>query len=105
LVNGRSGLWRGGKDWVVRDIVACDSDFGIKLSVDDSYQCTEYSSGGSSKSESRDQRNHLIDMLPPFGLGKIIPKVISIIFLDSLCNIIQLVTDKMILTLVIVSNL
>jgi hypothetical protein len=44
-------------------------------------------------------------MLPPFGLGKIIPKVISIIFLDSLCNIIQLVTDKMILTLVIVSNL
>jgi hypothetical protein len=41
LVNGRSGLWRGGKDWVVRDIVACDSDFGIKLSVDDSYQCTE----------------------------------------------------------------
>jgi hypothetical protein len=44
-------------------------------------------------------------MLPPFGLGKIIPKVISIIFLHSLCNIIQLVTDKMILTLVIVSNL
>jgi hypothetical protein len=55
------------------------------------------------KSESRDQRNHLIRILLPLGFGKIFLKVNSIVFLDSLGivfkSIIQLVTDQMILNI------
>lgn len=54
-------------------------------------------------SESRDPRNHLVDMLPLLDFGKIFPKVLSMVLLDHLDTIfepiIQLVTGKMILTI------